>query len=472
MAQPTPTPPGPRARYPGQLIFALRGDTLNFLTRTARAYGDVAHFRIGPLRYYLLAHPDDVRDVLVTRDGQFTKGPALRAAKVTLGEGLLTSEGDFHRRQRRLAQPAFHPNRVATYAAVMAQYAREQADGWADGGVVDVHGEMMQVTLRVVAKTLFDADVRAEVDAIGEAMDVSVRMFTRAMSPFGPILNRLPLPSNRRFERAYRRLLGTIDRFIAERRAGGVDRGDLLSMLLRARDAGEEVGPSSPSSPSPSPSPASPAGDGSGMDDKQLRDECMTLFTAGHETTANALTFTWHLLAHHPEVQARLHAEVDAALGDRLPARADVDRLPFARRVVAESMRLYPPAWAVGRQAKEPVEVGGFALPAGAVVLTSQWVTHHDPRWWPDPERFDPDRWRDGADSAAAAQRPRWAYFPFGGGPRSCIGEAFAWMEAILVLATIARRWRVEAVADRHPPLQPTITLRPKGPLNVRVVRR
>ena len=448
------SPPGPRARYPGQLIFALRGDSLGFLTRTARAYGDVVHFRIGTLRYYLVTHPDDVRDLLVTRDAKFTKGPALRAAKVTLGEGVLTSEGDFHRRQRRLAQPAFHPNRVATYAAVMAQYAREQSDGWADASLVDVHAEMMQVTLRIVAKTLFDADVRAEVDEIGAAMDVSVRMFTRAMSPFGPILNRLPLPSNYRFERAYRRLLGTIDRFIAERRAAGVDRGDLLSMLLRASDTGEDGD--------------GVAGDGSGMNDKHLRDECMTLFTAGHETTANALTFACHLLAHHPDVQARVHAEVDEVLGDRLPVREDVERLPYTRRVIAEAMRLYPPAWAVGRQAAEPVDLAGYTLPQGAVVLASQWVTHRDARWWPDPERFDPDRWQDDR----AGERPRWAYFPFGGGPRSCIGEAFAWMEAVLVLATIARKWRLDAAGDRHPPLQPTITLRPKGPLNVHVVRR
>lgn len=461
-----PQPPGPRARYPGQLLFALRGDTLSFLTRTARTYGDVAHFRIAALPYYLLSHPDYVRDVLVTHDAKFIKGPALRAAKVTLGEGLLTSEGDFHRRQRRLAQPAFHPNRVATYAGVMTQYAREQADTWADGDTVDIHAEMMQVTLRVVAKTLFDADVRAEVDELGEAMDVSVRMFTRAMSPFGPILNRLPLPSNYRFDRAYARLLSTIDRFIAERRGSGGDRGDLLSMFLRASDTGDDgVG-------------GAGAGMNSGMDDKQLRDECMTLFTAGHETTANALTFTWHLLAHHPEVQARLHAEVDAVLGDRLPVRDDVDRLPFARQVVAESMRLYPPAWTVGRQSTEPVEVAGYTLPAGAVVLTSQWVTHQDARWWPDPERFDPERWRDddtappASPAAATGQRPRWSYFPFGGGSRSCIGEAFAWMEAVLVLATIARRWRVTAVGERHPPLKPTITLRPKGPLHVRVVRR
>ena len=448
-------PPGPRAKFPGQLILqALRRDLLNFLTSTFRTYGDAASWRTAGTQYFLLSHPAFVRDLLVTHDAKFTKGPALRAAKVTLGEGLLTSEGDFHRRQRRLAQPAFHPNRISAYAGVMTQYAREQADAWADGGVVNVHEEMMEVTLRVVAKTLFDADVRAEVDEIGEAMDVSVGMFTRAMSPFGPILNRLPLPSNRRFERAYARLVTTIDRFITERRAAGVDRGDLLSMLLRSHDTGDEVA----------------GGDGSGMTDKQLRDECMTLFTAGHETTANALTFTWHLLAHHPDVQARLHAEIDGVLGDRFPTREDVDRLPYARQVVAESMRLYPPAWGIGRQAAEAVEIGGYTVPEGGVVLISQWVVHRDGRWWPDPERFDPDRWANGI--GGSAERPKWSYFPFGGGSRSCIGEAFAWMEAVLVLATIAREWRVEAAGARHPELQPTITLRPKGALNVRVRRR
>ena len=453
----TASPPGPRAKFPGHLIFALRGDSLGFVTRTFRAYGDVARFRIARRTYYLLSHPDHVRDVLVTHDAKFTKGPALRSAKVTLGEGLLTSEGDFHRRQRRLSQPAFHPSRVATYAGIMSQYAREESDGWRDGATVDVHEEMMRVTLRIVAKTLFDADVRAEVEEIGAAMNVSVRMFTRAMSPFGPILNRLPLPSNFRFRRAYERLLRTIDRFIGERRASGIDRGDLLSMLIRSHgdDDGER--------------------DDGGMSDKQLRDECMTLFTAGHETTANALTFSWHLLAHHPDVQRRLHDEVDAVLGDRLPTREDVDRLPFARQVVAESMRLYPPAWAIGRQAKEAVPIGDYTLPEGAVVLICPWVVHHDPRWWPEAERFDPSRWDANGGSVhngATAERPRWAYFPFGGGSRSCIGESFAWMEAILVLATIARRWRIEPLSPRHPPLQPTITLRPKGALNVRVVRR
>jgi cytochrome P450 len=445
-------PPGPRARFPGQLLFAFQGDRLGFLLHTARTYGDVAHFRVGKRHLYLVSHPDHVRDLLVTHDAKFIKGPALRNAKTTLGEGLLTSEGDFHRRQRRLAQPAFHPSRVSGYAGAMTQYAREQADAWADGSVINIHEQMMEVTLRVVAKTLFDADVRTEVDEIGRAMDISVGMFTRAMSPLGPLLNRLPLPSNFRFYRAYARLLATIDRFIAERRASGEDRGDLLSMLLRSHDTGEEgVG-----------------GDGSGMDDKQLRDECMTLFTAGHETTANALTFTWHLLAHHPEVQAKLHAEIDAVLGPRVPTREDVERLPFTRQVIAESMRLYPPAWAVGREATEPVQFGEYTVPQGGVVLASEWVVQRDERWWPDAERFDPERWSNGSSN----ERPRWAYFPFGGGSRSCIGEAFAWMEAILVVATIARAWRVEAVGPRHPALRPTITLRPKGPLEVRVRKR
>jgi cytochrome P450 len=447
------TPPGPKSKFPGQLIYTFQRDRLGFLLRAQREYGDAVHFRIRGRPFYVFAHPDGVRDVLVTHDAKFIKGPALRNAKTTLGEGLLTSEGDFHRRQRRLSQPAFHPSRVASYAGPMTRYAREQVEEWHDGTVVDIHEEMMQVTLRVVAKTLFDADVRSEVDEIGRAMDIAVNMFTRAMSPFGPILNRLPLPSNFRFKRAYARLRATIDRFIAERHASGVDRGDLLSMLIRTHDVDDEDLP----------------GDDLAMSDKQLRDECMTLFTAGHETTANALTFTLHLLAHHPDVQRKLHEELDRVLeGDRLAARDDIDRLPFTHNVVAESMRLYPPAWAIGREAKEAVEIGGYVLPAGAVVLISPWVTHRDPRFWADPEQFNPDRWSVESEST----RARWSYFPFGGGSRSCIGEAFAWMESVLVLATIERQWQVDAAGPRHPKLQPTITLRPKQGLPVRVRRR
>lgn len=415
----------------------------------AEEYGDAVYFRVGPWDYYFFTHPDAVRDVLVTCDDHFIKGPALQRAKRSLGEGLLTSEGDLHRRQRRLAQPALHPQRVARYADVMIRYAAQTRDGWREGQSIDVHHEMMRLTLRIVAKTLFDADVADEVDAIGRAMDVSVGMFSRAMSPWGPILNKLPLPSNFRFKRAWARLNDTIDRFVAERRAEGESqqRDDLLSRLLRATDS---------------------EGDGTGMSDRQLRDEAITLFTAGHETTANALTFAFYLLSQNPHDEAQLHAELDRVLAGRDPTAEDVDHLPFTRRVLSESMRLYPPAWAVARQVVEPCTIGGYPLPKDAVVLLSQWVTHRDARWWADPLNFDPQRFGDDGKCA----RPRWSYFPFGGGSRGCIGESFAWMEAILVIATIARRWKLRFEGTGAPNLRPLITLRPAGAVRMSVSAR
>jgi cytochrome P450 len=336
---------------------------------------------------------------------------------------------------------------------------------------------MMQITLRIVAKTLFDADVESDVRTIGHAMDVAVNMFTRAMNPWGPLLNVLPLPSNFRFRRARALLLATVDRFIQDRRVNGTERRtDLLSILVRAREGEEkdELGrmkdeKRSASSVHPSAFILQPYSD-AGMTDQQLRDESLTLFTAGHETTANALTFAWHLLSRNHAAEARLHAEVDAVLdGGRLPTAADLDRLPYARAVLAESMRLYPPAWAVAREAKEEVEVAGHRLPPRTIVLMSQWVTHRDPRWWPEPERFEPGRW---LPDGATGDRPRYAYYPFGGGPRNCIGEAFAWYEAILVMATIARHWRLEAVDQQPPEVIPTITLRPRCGLQMIVRRR
>jgi cytochrome P450 len=453
-------PTGPRNRFPGDLLWSLRGDTLNFLTRVARQYGDFVPFTPWRWQYVLVNDPEAIRDVLVTKAEQFMKGPALRRSKQTLGEGLLTSEGEFHRRQRRLSQPALHPQRVAAYADAMTAISLRTDADWRDGAEMDAHEQMMRLTLRVVAKTLFDADVEAEVDAIGHAMDVSVNMFTRTMTPWGPLLNYLPLPSNFRFWSARKLLYGTVERFIAERRAAGADvahRNDLLSILVRAKedDVMTQAG-----------KPAPQGGAQGGMTDEQLRNESLTLFTAGHETTANALTFAWYLLARHPEAEARFHAEIDAVLGGRVPTVADLEALPYTRAVVSESMRLYPPAWAVARQAKADVEVassqGPRLLAKDAVVLMSQWVTHRDPRWWPEPDRFDPGRWMP-ESSAAAAQRPRYAYYPFGGGPRSCIGEAFAWTEAMLVLATLARHWSLRLVRPGAPlDLVPTITLRPR----------
>jgi cytochrome P450 len=446
--------PGPRRRYPGEFVVAFTRDRLRFLERLAREHGDFAYFRLGREGMAFVNHPDLIRDVLVTKQRSFRKGRGLERAKMLLGEGLLTSEGEFHRRQRRLMQPAFHRERVAAYGDVMARYAARAGARWAPGATLDVADEMTRLTLAIVGKTLFDADVEGEAREIGDALTEAFHSFTFAVLPFGELLDRLPLPPVVRFHRARARLDATIYRLIHERRRSGEDRGDLLSMLLLAQDAEG----------------------GGGMSDEQLRDEAMTLFLAGHETTANLLTWTWYLLSQHPDVERRLHAEVDAVLAEpdggapdgRLPSAADLARLPYARMVLAESMRLYPPAWIVGRRAVEPVELGDYAIPARTIVLLSQYVTHRDARWFPEPERFDPERWVP----EAAAARPRFSYFPFGGGARVCIGEQFAWMEGTLLLATLARRWRLR-LAPGHPiALQPIITLRPKHGMRMVPERR
>lgn len=447
-----PLPPTPRRRYPGEFLLRFVREPLRFLTEVARDCGDVATFRLAGERMVMINHPDLIRDVLVTNNRQFRKGRGLERAKVLLGEGLLTSEGEFHLRQRRLAQPAFHRQRVAGYGDVMGAYAARTADRWRDGEQLDLSREMMRLTLAIVGKTLFDADVEGEAAEIGAALTDVFHAFGFAVLPFGEILDRMPfLPMTRRFNRARDRLDATIYRIIAERRAADDDRGDLLSMLMLARD--DDGG-----------------GDGGVMSDKQLRDEALTLFLAGHETTANALTWTWYLLARNPEVEARLHAEVDAALGAReIPGASHLALLPYTRMVVAESMRLYPPAWVIGRRAIEDYDAGGYTVPARSVVLMSQYVTHRDPRFWPDPERFDPERWT----TEAQASRPKFAYYPFGGGPRVCIGEQFAWMEATLALATIARRWRLRLAPGHDEALPaPMITLRVKGGLPGVVERR
>ena len=438
-------PPGPRSLFPGARIFQYRRDMLGYLTKLSREFGDAVSFRAGLRRFYLFNDPEAIRQVLVTNENCFIKGPALRKASDMLGKGLLISEGNFHQRQRRLAQPAFHPQRVAGYANAMTQIATRLGNRWQDGQTVDLHEQMMQLTLAVVAKTLFDADVESDVEAIGKAMDISVGMFKRAMIPFGQLLNYLPLPSNVRFWKARRMLWGKIAEFIQQRRDSGVDRGDLLSMLLRATDS---------------------EGDGSAMSDVQLRDECITLFTAGHETTANALTFTWYLLSQNPDVEKEMHEELRSVLHGRVPTAEDVAKLPYMKAVLAESMRLYPPAWAIGREVITECEVGGYALPRGAVVLVCQWVTHRDARYWPDPLHFDPNRWLGKID------RPRYAYFPFGGGSRACIGESFAWMESILLMATLAQQWQAQLLDPSPLVLQPSITLRPRFSVKARLSRR
>lgn len=433
---PARRPPGRGGSY---LAFAR--DPLGFLEALARAHGPVATFRIGPRRIWSLADPERVREVLVVHPQSFAKDRGLDAARVVLGEGLLTSGGEHWRRHRRLVQPAFHPERLAGYARVMAARATARAARWREGERLDFAAEAYALALEIVAEALFGADVSGDLEAIARAVGEAVDGFRIGRIPFAPLLDRLPVPSTLRVRRARRTLDAIVHRLVAERRARPGD--DLVSRLLAARD--EEGGP--------------------GLDDGEVRDEVMTLFLAGHETTANALAWTVDLVGRHPAWEARLHAEVDAVLGGREASPEDLPGLELTRRIVAEAMRLYPPAWTVARRALADVPVGGFVVRAGETVVMSQWVIHRDPRFFPEPLRFDPDRFLPERRLAL----PRLAYFPFGAGPRLCIGEGFAWDEATLALAAVARRARLELLAPAPPVPVPRITLRPGGGVPVRV---
>jgi len=438
-------PPGPKNKSPVAYGVTFRRNPLNFLTHLAREYGDIAHFQTGTERVFLLNHPDYIKDVLVTHQANFlnARAPLTRSL---LGEGLLTSEGDFHRRQRRLSQPAFHRERIAAYARVMVNYGARLRERWQDNQTLDVSNEMMQLMLGIVGKTLFDTDVEAETEQIGVAMKEIRELFEMPGLAHSKLLEELPLaPAARRFQKARDRLDSIIYRIIAERRRSDLDHGDLISMLLFAQEE-----------------------DGDRMSDEQVRDEAMTLFLAGHDTTTNALTWAWYLLAQHSDVEAKLYDELDAVLAGRLPSIEDFPRLKYTEMVFAETLRLYPPAWRIGRHAINDYDVGDHLIPAGSLVLLSQYVMHRDERYFPDPERFDPERWTAEAREA----RPQFSYFPFGGGARRCIGEGFARTAGILLLATLAGAWRMRLSNEHNVEMQPLLTLRPKHGIQMTLQRR
>jgi cytochrome P450 len=420
---------------------------LPFLLLSAQRYGDFVPFTIGPQRCVLVSDPEATREVLVAQQKNFTKSRGLERMKLLLGDGLLTSEGEHHMRQRRLAQPAFHRERVTAYGSTMAAYAERTSSRWRAGETFDVAAEMNRLTLAIVGKTLFGADVEGEAGDIGAAITTCINAFSVAVLPFGEWLDHLPLPHTLRFRSARRRLDATIYRIIAEHRAAGSDRGDLLSMLIAASDTD---------------------GDGTGMTDLQVRDEAMTIFIAGHETTSNLLTWTWYLLGENPDIEGRLHDELDMVLGGRAPGAADLERLGYLRMVIAESMRLFPPAWILGRRAIADCTIGGHQVRARDIVFMSQYVTQRDPRWYPEPDRFDPQRWTP----EEIARRPKFAYFPFGAGSRVCIGEQFALMEASLILATLAQDWQLRLVPGHPVVPRARITLRPRFGMRMTAAER
>lgn len=442
----TRRPPGPKGLPLLGNMLEFRRDVLRYYSEWSRDYGDIVSLRLAGWPVVLLSNPEYAEYVLVKNPRNFIKFPLFfRHVRAIFGDGLLTSEGEFWHRQRRLAAPAFHPQRVAGYGDVMVQDAERMLATWRPNELRDVHIDMMAVTLRIAAKTLFNAELDQEVADIGEAFNMIVDEIAKRVRRPLRIPDAIPTPGNIRYLRGVRRIDRLVNAIIEERKRGGGDRGDLLSMLMLARDD-----------------------EGKPMTDRQLRDEVITLLLAGHETTALALSWSWYLLSQRPEVDATLAAELREVLGGRAPTAGDLPRLRYAEQVVTEAMRLYPPAWGFGREALADCEIGGYAIPAGTTVVVSPWVSHRNPRYFADPTAFRPERW----SGDFAATLPRFAYIPFGGGPRICIGNRFAMMEAVLVLATVAQRFRLEWQPDRPVVPLPSITLRPKGGVWVRPVPR
>lgn len=450
-----PRPPGPRSLSPLGIAAQFRRDPLAFVTGLVRGYGDLVALPGVLYRPIFLAHdPGLIHEVLVRWADRFIKPPPLnRVLMSTFGNGIFFSEGDFWRRQRRLVQPAFHHQRIGAYADRMVTKTQQMLATWRDGEQCNIDEAMRALTLQIVVDAVFHADIGAETARVGRAMaDAGAALAEQTFNPLKAMLpDWLPLPFLRRKRRATAVLDEIVYQMIAERRRSGTDAGDLISMFLRAQD--EETGER--------------------MSDRQVRDEVMTLFIAGHETTAQALSWAWVLLAQHAEAEARLHAEIDRVLGERPLSLADLPNLAFTEMIVKEVLRLYPPAWMILRQAAGGVELGGHRVQKGEMVMIAPYVVHRDPRYYDEPERFRPERFAPDASGQPLEKRlPHFAYFPFGGGPRICIGNGFAMLEAALVLATVAQRFRLKLLPSR--PVEPTalLTLAFKHSVPMQIVAR
>jgi cytochrome P450 len=429
-------PPGPKGSLIGGSLRDFTTQRLDFFVRVAREYGDLASFRFGPRRLFLVSRPDLIEQVLVTDAKHYIKHFGARAYKPVLGNGLVTSEGDFWLRQRKLAQPAFLKNRVLSYAPVMSDLTRAMLARWRPGQAVNVHEEFSNLTSAIALKTLFGLDDPGDREEFVASLRLAFDMLSARFRNLIKMPMWFPTPRNVRTNRAIAHLYRVVDGFIAQGRTRKEPADDLLSRLVAARDD-----------------------DGSGMTARQLREEAMTLYLAGHETTALTLTWSWYLLSQHPEAEAKLVEEWQRVLGGRSPTPDDLHNLPYTDAVITEAMRVFPPVYLIGREAIRDLELGGYRVRKGTTIFMSQWVSHRDPRYFgPDPEAFRPERWLDGL----AKRIPKYAYYPFGGGPRVCIGNTFALMEAAILLATVGQRYRFTLDPDAVIETNPQITLLPK----------
>ena len=432
----TLVPPGPKGEpFIGNArAFVL--EPLEYLKRCAQDYGDIMQIRLGTTAIYMLSSPEYIERVLVTQNSKYQKSRFTQRRKSLFGNGLIFSEGDFWLRQRRLMQPAFHQKRVASYGQAMIQLSQKMAEGWQDSETLNIHESMMQLSLEIVLKTLFDTESAGDAEKIGQVLDILIDQVSAAAVRPIQFPDWLPTPGNQRYNAALSQLDAIIQQIISDHRRRETDNGDLLSTLLHVQDE-----------------------DGSRMTDKQLRDEVVNLYIAGHETVALTLAYTWRLLAENPAVEAKLHDELERVLAGRTPTMEDLANLPYTEQIITESMRLYPPVWGVFRDCKVADEIGGYPIAPGTVVLLSPWVVHHDAQYYTEPETFQPERW----DKTSKQPIPRYAYFPFGGGQRLCVGNIFAMVEARLVFATLAQRWSFSLPAGSSLELIPSITIRPKN---------
>ncbi len=437
-------PSPPRGIIGGHLLKFT--DPLPFYMQNFQQYGDIVKLDANGMTLFQINNPDMIQQVLVHKASSFHKSPIYkRLLSLYLGNGLLISDGEFWKRQRKLAQPAFHVKRINAYAETMTNYSRQMLDEWQDGEERNISEEMMRLTLWIVGKTLFDADLSTSSGQVSEALEFLLADIPNTAKQIIRLPHWVPTPTRNRRRQVIETLESVMNPIIEERRHTGEDHGDLLSMLLLARDE-----------------------EGNGMTDQQLRDEALTLVLAGHETTANALTWTFYLLAQNPQAEDKLLDEVDTVLNGNPPTLEDLGKLEYTEMVLKEAMRLYPPAWNFGRQAQEDVEIGDYILPKYAGVLISSYVVHRHPDYWDEPERFIPERFTPEAEHA----RHKYAYFPFGGGPRICIGNSFAMMEAKIILASIAQRYRLHLVPGHRVVPEPLITLRPKYGMQMTLDKR